>query len=220
MAECIPEDLFVDEPIFTVRWRLQNRALPLKSRLLRAFAASGVSNGLASWARQHIEWTLAEGTAQAPNGVLVLAVDDQGRAMMTAEPYEALVPLTAAELLERTKGQAEQPMEGEVVWVVRPEGAGMVALTDAAKPLSGVNSLVVDLAKTLGIPVIFEPRPSDGCAVTLDPANEVFLASDEHGIVGASDCGGPTVERFASYYGRLVGQAKPDDYDRMHLGLF
>ena len=221
MSEFIPEDLFVDDPVFTVRWRLQNRALPLKSRLLRAFAASGVSNGLASWARQHIEWTLAEGTAKEPNGVLVLSMDDQGRAMMAAEPYESLAPHTAAELLERTAHEAAQPLEGEVVWVARNGGAALVALTDASKPLSGVNSLIVDLAKTLGISVSFESRENAEALVTaLGADDEVFLASDEHGVVPASDCGGATAERFVAYYGRLVGQAKPDDYDRMNLGIF
>lgn len=215
MSEFIPEDLFVSDPVCTMRWRLQNRALPLKSRLLRALTSSGVSNGLASWARQHIEWTLAEGTAEAPDGVLVLTMDDQGRAMMSAEPYEPLAPHTAAELLERTASQAQQPVEGEVVWVARANGAGLEVLTDESKPLSGVNSLMVDLARTLKMPVTFASRAQ----LELAPGDEVFLASDEHGIVASSDHGGPTADRFASYYQRLVGQAKPDDYDRMHLGL-
>ena len=94
----------------TARWRLHCRALPLKNRHLRAFTQSGVSNGLASWARQHIEWTLAEGTAEHPDGVLELVVDDQGRAVMSARAYEPLPAMDAAALLERVGGQAPQPV--------------------------------------------------------------------------------------------------------------
>ncbi len=219
MSEFIPEDLFVDDPVFSVRWRLQNRALPLKNRHLRAFGAAGVSRALASWARQHIEWTLAEGTAQAPDGVLVLAVDGQGRAVMAAEPYEPLVPLTAVELAERTAGQQDQPMEGEVLWVAQADGSDLVALTEAAKPLSGANSLVADLAKTLGKPVRFETRADRDPLAGLAADDEVFLVSDEHGVQPASDHGGPVSEQFRAYYGRLVGQAKPDAHDCMNLGI-
>lgn len=221
VSEFIPEDLFVDDPVFSVRWRLQNRALPLKNRHLRAFSESGVSRALASWARQHIEWTLAEGTAQAPNGVLILAVDDQGRAVMAAEPYEPLAPLCAADLVERTSTQRDQPMEGEVVWIARADGSELVALTSEDKPLSGTNSLVVDLAKTLGTPIRFVSRDAEGNGLLsgIDPSDEVFLVSDEHGVQAASDHAGPTSERFTAYYARLVGLAKPDAHDCMNLGI-
>lgn len=215
MADFIPEDLFTGEPVLTARWRLRNRALPLKNRHLRTFSQSGVSNGLASWARQHIEWTLAEGTAQYPDGVLVIAVDDQGRAVMSAEPFEPLPALNARDLLEHVREQREQPFEGEVVWVAR--AGGLIALTDAAKPLSGANSLVADLAKTLRMPVTFvsadgEPfAPADG--------DEVMLVSDEQGVVGACDASGATVAQFKAYYDRLAGMAKPDVYDRANLGI-
>lgn len=216
MADFIPEDLFAGEPVLTARWRLRNRALPLKNRHLRAFGLSGVSNGLASWARQHIEWTLAEGTAQQPNGVLVIAVDEQGRAVMSAEAFEPLPALAASDLLERVEPQREQPFEGEVVWVARD--GGLIALTDEAKPLSGANSLVADLAKTLRMPVSFAPRAA-GEAFAPAPGDEVMLVSDEHGVVGASDASGAVVERFKAYYERLAGMAKPDDYDRANLGI-
>lgn len=228
MSEFIPEDLFVDDPVFVVRWRLQNRALPLKNRHLRAFSSSGVSNGLSSWARQHIEWTLAEGTAKAPNGVLSLSVDEQGRAIMAAEPYEELAPHSVVELLERTSSQVAQPVEGEVVWIAPADGSELVALTGEAKPLSGANSLVADLAATLKKPVRFVPRevgenPAADTALALieglGPDDEVFLVSDEHGVVPSNDHGGPVGDQFATYYGRLVGLAKPDAHDRMNLGI-
>ncbi len=213
MAEYIPEDLFVGEPVLTARWRLHHRALPLKNRHLRAFTKSGVSNGLASWARQHIEWTLAEGTGEYPDGVLALAVDAEGRAVMAAEPYEPLPALTAAELLEHVGGMEGQPVEGEVAWVARD--GGLIALTDAEKPLSGANSLVVDLAETLRMPLSYQARAA------YEPAagDEVFLVSDEHGVVAAKDGAGSVAARFAAYYEKLVGMAKPDKHDCANLGI-
>jgi len=218
MSEFIPEDLFVDEPIFTVRWRLHCRALPLKNRHLRAFEQRNVGNGLASWARQHIEWTLAEGTAKHPDGVLVLAVDEQGRAVMSAEAYEPLAATGVSDLLERVAGQEEQPVEGEVVWVFR-DGAFTV-LADGAKPLSGVNSLVADLAKTLGKPVAFVPRAEVAPEFwQLAAGDEVMLVSDEHGVVGAAGASGEVTAQFAAYYARIVGITRPDVYDRANLGI-
>ena len=58
MAESIPEDLISGTPVLERRWRLQNGALPLKNRHMRALQACGLGIGLMSWARQHIEWTL------------------------------------------------------------------------------------------------------------------------------------------------------------------
>ncbi len=215
MAEFIPEDLISGEPVLRVRWRLQNRALPLMNRHLRAFTKSGVSAGLSSWAHQHIEWTLAEGTADYPNGVLMIALDNAGHAVMTVEPYEPLPPQSACELIEYADARRSQPIEGDVIWLAR-DGAFTVC-TDESKPLSGANSLMVDLAKTLKIPVRFDPD----CTADYEagPGDEVLLVSDEHGIVGASDATGPVCERFASYYERLLEQTKPDQMDRANLGL-
>ncbi len=216
MSEFIPEDLFVGEPVLTMRWRLHNRALPLKNRHLRAFTQAGVSNGLASWARQHIEWTLAEGVGEFPDGVLTLAVDDQGRALMGVEAYAPLPDMGVRELLDRARTADGQPVAGEVAWVVRADG--FTALTDEAKPLSGANSLIADLAKTLGKQVAFDPRElADGPA--LAEGDELLLVSDEHGVVGASDAPGAVAPQFKAYYDRLVLLAKPDAFDRANLGM-
>lgn len=216
----IPEDLLVGEPVIEARWRLQHHALPLKNRHLRAFEQRGITPGLASWARQHIEWTLAEGSMCNPNGVLVTKVDDQGRAAMEPVPFEPLPPMTFAQLLARVARKADDAVEDEVIWL--DEGGSLVALTDGGKPLSGVNSLVADLVKTLGKPATFDmPRKTSLLADPVLPQGvQAFLASDEYGVVGASDAGGQTVERFAAYYARLVGQTHADNYDRGNLGLF
>lgn len=214
MAESIPEDLFVGEPVLTARWRLHRRALPLMNRHLRAFGQAGVSSGLASWARQHIEWTLAEGAGEHPDGVLVLRVDAQGRAAMSVEEYAPMAPLGIEELLARAQAADGQALAGEVAWAYRD--GGLVAFTDEARPLSGANSLVRDLARTLGTGVVFAGRPplaGEGMG------DEVFLVSDEHGVVPSADASGPVAERYRAYYEKLLAQAKPDQYDRANLGI-
>ncbi len=208
----IPEDLFAGQPIIETRWRLQNGALPLKNRHMRAFRARGVSNGLDSWARQHVEWTLGDGSYDEPNGVLVLDVDDKGRAVMCIEPFEPLPALTAALLLDRVSDAVDEAVEPEVLWLVH-DGA-LVALTDGAKQLSGVNSLVVDLAKTLHLnPSLVGHAHAARDVAQLAGADECFMASDEFGIVPASDHAGETCARFAAYYETLLARTKPDRMD-------
>ena len=209
MADFIPEDLFAGQPVIETRWRMHAGALPLKNRLLRAFEAYGVSNGLASWARQHIEWTLAEGSIEQPDGVLVIDVDDAGRAAMTLEAYKALPACTAAELLDRVAAQEGSAVEAEVLWVLH-EGAlcGLAAL--GSQP-SGVNSLVIDLGKTLGLnPAFVGHEGAERLVAGLADGDECFLASDEHGVVPAEDFCGETAARFVGYYERIVSVTKPD----------
>lgn len=216
MSEYIPEDLVAGEPVISVRWRLHKCALPLKNRHLHAFESRGLSAGLKSWARQHLEWTLAEGALQQPNGVMTLVVDEQGRALMGVEAYEPLAARTAAQLVERADTYADDVVPGEVAWIARAGEAGtaLIARVDGAKQLSGANSLVADLAKTLKMEVAFDP------AAQPQPDDQVMLVSDEHGVVGASDTDGACAERFGAYYNKLVGITKPDAFDCGNLGIF
>ena len=215
MSEFIPEDLFVGDPVLTMRWRLHRRALPLKNRHLRAFSACGVSNGLASWARQHIEWTLADGAGAFPDGVLVLAVDSEGRAEMTVEAYEGAPALSSAEIAERAAGWNGQAVPCEVLWTV--EGGALVIHVEEGAMLSGANSFLADIAKTLKTPLSFSRRPEPG--ETFPQAEEAFLVSDEHGVVTATDAAGATAERFKGYLDRIVSLAKPDAFDCANLGI-
>ena len=73
-------------PALVCRWRLASRALPLENRHLRALGrrsvgGAPVSPQLIAWAKQHIEWTLSEGAARNPDGVLMVIVDEGGRGM-------------------------------------------------------------------------------------------------------------------------------------------
>lgn len=213
----IPEDLIGGAPVIEARWRLQNGALPLKNRHLRALRARGVSKGLDSWARQHIEWTLAEGSLAEPDGVLVIDVDGEGRAVMAVEPYEALPSLSAAMLLDRVGSTDEQDVEAEVLWVAH--AGSLTAFTDPAKQASGVNSLVEDLAATTHMGVDHAGRREAPQAVaSLAPGDECFLVSDEHGVVASSDYAGPTAGRFAGYYEKLLGATHMSGIDAATFG--
>ncbi|MBR2835217.1 MAG: hypothetical protein IKE43_05865 [Coriobacteriales bacterium] len=220
MSESIPEDLVMDTPVLQVRWRLQNNALPLLNRHLRAFAQRGVSRGLQSWARQHLEWTLAEGSLGDPNGVLTIDVDEAGRSVMGIEPFVELEPLTVPLMAERVQQQAQNPVESEVMWVAQE--SRLTALSSPSKPLSGVNSLVCDLAKTLKATVEFDESLLTACLQdpgVISPDSQVFLASDEYGIVPAVGHDGDICKQYASYYARIVGLAHADAYDKANLGL-
>lgn len=214
----IPEDLIGGTPVLEARWRLQNGALPLKNRHLRALRACGVSKGLDSWARQHIEWTLAEGSLAEPDGVLVIDVDGQGRAVMAVEPYEGLPSLSAALLLDRVSGQSDRDVEAEVLWVAHV--GGLMALTDSDKQASGANSLVMDLAATTHLEVRNAAAGGVAEAVgMLGAGDECFLVSDEHGVVASSDFAGPLARRFAAYYAKLLAGTHMDGIDAATFGV-
>lgn len=271
----IPEEFEVGEPVLVCRWRLAKRTLPAANRHMRALGSrivngAPLSKQLLGWAKQHIEWTLAEGTVEHPNGVLMLLVDAEGRAAMAAGDYEPLPDDTLAGLVARARESALEATElgvaPETLWAVR-DGV-LVCAAREGRALSGVSTLVEDLAAAYGLPVARdadlldelaacareaafgddaaasgageadgaprsdapgEARPAgqvaeDGQAVELGDASpvdqvaetehadealgaDVFLASDEHGIVPAGGAAGPEARRFADAYARLLEKA-------------
>ena len=192
----IPEEFEVGEPVLVCRWRLSARALPAANRHMRALGARTVCGApltkqLLGWAKQHIEWTLAEGTAQFPDGVLMLMVDAEGRAAMAAGAYEPLADTSLAALAARaTAALAEAASTGvapETLWVA---GAGeLVCGLGEGAALSGASSVVADLAAAYGVPVRFDAtlveRARAGEGVGAQGAASHLLISDEHGAVCA-----------------------------------
>ena len=208
------ESFSLGTPALVCRWRLQEGRLPLENRHLRALSnrkvnGAPVTNELVAWAKQHIEWTLAEGSVENPDGVLLLIVDENGAAAMTVGPYEPLARTDEAALIARALGSMREQDETDVA----PEtlfafiGGELLAGTASDAVRGGAASLVLQLAQTLGVPTTFQPDLagllSDG---TLE-ADEVFLASDEHGVVPASDRAGAQSERFSASYQRLFEKA-------------
>lgn len=204
-------DFMLGKPSLVCRWRLAGTELPLENRHLRALGKRVVSGRqlptpLVSWAKQHIEWTLAEGAREHADGVLMLIVDESGQAAMTVGPYEGLPSRTALALARRAQsGAAEAAVTGvspETLWAVRDD-----RLLWGARPgevPSGAASLMVDLARTIGFPVTRREFLADEVASRGVSYDEVFLVSDEHGFVPASNAGGPRSAKFAEGYERLL----------------
>ena len=207
-------DFKLGTPALVCRWRLAHGKLPLENRHLRALSqrvvnGAHVSAQLIAWAKQHIEWTLRDGSAENPDGVLMIAMDEQGRAAMSVGPYAALADSEPVALLARAEDArregGETGIAPETLWAVR-DGALVCALAEGAVA-HGAASLVMDLARTLG----YEARRDEGLlrelggeAAEAGCADELFLVSDEHGIVPAAGASGEVAERFSAAYVKLL----------------
>jgi hypothetical protein len=202
-------------PALVCRWRLSKRHLPLQNRHMRALLArtvngSRVSKELVAWAKQHIEWTLEQGTAENPNGVLMLIVDERGRAAMTCGPYVPLLDETASGLARRAERALEEAkstsVAPEALWVASDDLLLWDLGDDGVQ--SGANSLVQQLAQTLGIPMRRYPGLAEAVLAQTITYSEVFLVSDEHGVVPASNAFGPHGQRMAQGYQRLLSETR------------
>lgn len=210
----IPQEFEVGEPVLVCRWRLSNRRLPAANRHLRALGRRTV-NGmhptkqLLGWAKQHIEWTLAEGSAAHPDGVLMLVLDAQGRAAMAVGDYAPLADTTLAALVDRARASEHEASETDVapetLWVVL-DGA-LVCGMAPGEVASGSASLIADLARTLGLSVRRDANLVEAVADGTLAPREAFLVSDEHGVVVASDASGDRARRFADGWARLLDRA-------------
>jgi hypothetical protein len=205
------EGFELGEPALVCRWRLANRRLPLENRHMRALLArtvngAPVSTELVAWAKQHIEWTLEQGSAEHPNGVLMLIVDKQGRAAMTVGPFAPLEDVSLMSLVhraERSATEAEQTgVAPETLWLV--QGGSIVHSGAVGRQASAACSLIEDLAHTLGIPTVRREMLPEEARLGLVAYDEAFLVSDEHGVVGVAGHEGAKVARFAGAYERLL----------------
>lgn len=202
-------------PALVCRWRLAGRHVVAEGRHLRALAARRVngerlSPELLAWVRQHLEWTLESGATASPDGVLMLIVDEHGQAAMTVGPYEPLPADTLPDLYlrarEARKEGEETGVAPETMWFVRKND--LVYDRAAGVPSSGAASLVEDLARTLGIPVKRQPGACDAAQKGILPFDEVFLVSDEHGIVPAKGYEGARSKRFKEGYEKLCNTVR------------
>lgn len=207
------EEFELGEPALVCRWRLAGGKLPLENRHLRALShravcGRAVSTQLIGWAKQHIEWTLKDGSTENPDGVLMLVMDAEGRAAMSVGPYAELAEKGSTALAARAEQARREESEAGVapeVLFAAEDGSLVCGVSEAALPSSvgGAATLVLDLAKAYGMNV----RSDDGLAARLGAGEslaDVFLASDEHGIVIASDAAGSQGARFAEGYAKLL----------------
>ena len=203
------------KPELVCRWRLAGGKLPLENRHLRALSRRMVggerlSRELLGWAKQHIEWTLAPGSVAHPDGVLMLIVDEAHQAAMTVGAYEPLRRTSCAWLVKRAEESLREAeatgVAPESLWAVTDDCLVM-GLGGEATP-SGAADLVLQLADTLGIPVERDSELVERGVGLLDNVREVFLVSDEHGVVPESDAGGPRSAKLAASYQRLMERTR------------
>lgn len=206
------EGFVLGTPALVCRWRLAGRGLPLENRHIRALAwrtiaGERLSTELVAWVKQHLEWTLKDGSFAHPDGVLMLIIDEQGKAAMTVGDFEPLEVPTTSFLAQRAHNAevecAATTVAPETLWLARDDR--LVAGISAGSHSSGATALIMQLASTLGIPVVREERLADKVlSGDIDPYDEVFLVSDEHGVVPAHDKAGSFGHRFAASYERLL----------------
>lgn len=205
------EGFELGEPALVCRWRLANKRLPLENRHMRALLArtvngAPVSTELVAWAKQHIEWTLEQGAAEHPNGVLMLIVDKEGRAAMTVGPFAPLEDVSVMSLTHRAERAASEANQTgvapETLWVI----SGDTLLWDPVcrSGPSGAASLVSQLSQTLGMDVRIWDGLVDAVSNRAINYSEVFLVSDEHGVVPAIDATGSFGRRMAQGYQKLL----------------
>ncbi|WP_228478340.1 hypothetical protein [Thermophilibacter immobilis] len=209
------EGFTLGRPALVCRWRLAHHLLPLENRHLRALAqrrVNGVpvSTQLVAWAKQHIEWTLGDGSGEHPDGVLMLVVDERGQAAMSVGPYEPLETISVSELASRVRLAAREArstgVSPETLWLVR-EGQLVWGIEPSERP-SGAATLVSDLARAEGLVVTRRAGLAHALLQGNVAYDEAFLVSDEHGVVGADDAQGPCAQHFARDYEKLLSTTR------------
>lgn len=163
----------LDDPALVCRWRMASKRVPLLNRHIRALAARRVqgaplTHNMLSWVKQHVEWSLAEGSYAEHDGVLMLVIDVNGNAAMTVGSYEPLPDAASAALLARAEhARAEADETGVAPELLGAVRAGRVLLTAGAdEPLCAAADLLVQLAQTRGVDVELVPTAELASAVT------------------------------------------------------
>lgn len=196
------EKFTLAEPALVCRWRMARRGVPLLNRHIRALShrvvnGAPLTTNMLSWAKQHVEWSLAAGEYDDPNGVLMLVIDVNGDALMSVGPYEPLAERSRAVLVSRAAAaRAEEAVAAvapELLGAVAADGRVLLAAREG-EPLCGTATLVEQLASTRGCAVeraLADEEPVEEFVADFGGDAAVFLVSDEHGVVvetGVAGC--------------------------------
>ena len=183
-------DFKLTKPALICRWRLSGGYLPLENRHIRSLAArriksEGLSRELLAWVKQHLEWTLGPGACEYPDGVLMLVVDERGYAAMSCGPYQEPEAPSKEFILARAKASQDEAgktgVAPETVWIVKD---GIMYYADYTfNTLSASASFIRDLAKTLGMSCSCDEGLLEKLEENTIEYDELFLVSDELGIV-------------------------------------
>ena len=202
------EKFKLDEPALICRWRMSNKQVPMLNRHIRALSQRTVqgkplTTNMLSWAKQHVEWSLAEGDYTAVDGVLMLVIDINGNAAMTVGEYEPLADVTREALVARAAEARAEAVETGVAPEILASvvDGGLILAAPQDENLCGTATLIEQLAETRHLSV---GRAEDPAALE----GTLFLISDEHGIVPAEDATGEAadadiVDFFAGGYEKL-----------------
>lgn len=155
------------------RWRYTNKTIHLYERRLRSLGLFNVGPAVQAWVRSRLEWVRDNKFYEMPDGVIVLTIDPEG---MVDIQQEELPPLP-------------QEVPG-TLWSVR-DGV----LRTAEEPRHAADTLVRDLATTLGHEVEWAPASTDD--------DEAFVVSDEFGIVPVGGADGPVTQRLVECFDKL-----------------
>ena len=173
------EKFTLDKPALICRWRMSNKKVPMLNRHIRALSerlvqGEPLTHNMLSWAKQHVEWSLAEGDYTARDGVLMLVIDVNGNAAMTVGEYEPLAAVNNGEL-------------------------AFVAPADEC--LCGTATLIEQLAQTKGIPVtrVDIPAQLKGALFLVSDEHGVVPAAE----TDAAGADAATVAFFADGYEKL-----------------
>ena len=202
------EKFTLDKPALVCRWRMSNKKVPMLNRHIRALSerlvqGEPLTHNMLSWAKQHVEWSLAEGDYTARDGVLMLVIDVNGNAAMTVGEYEPLTDTSAKALRARSaEARSEADETGVAPELLAAVDNGELAfVAPADECLCGTATLIEQLAQTKGIPVTRVDIPAQ-------LKGALFLVSDEHGVVpatetDAAEADAATVAFFADGYEKL-----------------
>ena len=200
------EKFTLDKPALVCRWRMSNKKVPMLNRHIRALSerlvqGEPLTHNMLSWAKQHVEWSLAEGDYTAHDGVLMLVIGKldsyltgqidssvgtytltDGNAAMTVGEYEPLADTSAKALRARSaEARSEADETGVAPELLAAVDDGELAfVAPADECLCGTATLIEQLAQTKGIPVTRVDIPAQ-------LKGALFLVSDEHGVVPATD---------------------------------
>lgn len=200
-----PEPFDLDRPALVCRWRMAKKHVPMLNRHIRALSQRVVqgeplTHNMLSWAKQHVEWSLAEGSYADPNGVLMLVIDVNGNAAMTVGGYEPLDATDASALAVRARNaRAEQEETGVAPELLVRVSDGVLYLGACSQEhLCGSATLVEQLAQTRGVSCVraLGEESFDGF---VEATGAFALISDEHGVVCADGQGGSDAELASSF---------------------
>ena len=160
------------------RWRYTNKTIHLYERRLRSLAAFNVGPAVQAWVRSRLEWVRDNKFYEMPSGVIVLTIDPEGEVDIQQEELGETPQFTAADEAQGT------------LWVAKD---GEVYTAEPAK--HAADTLVRDLCKTLGYELVDQPIDDEDV--------EVFIVSDEFGIIACQGKEGPIVQKLTECFEKL-----------------